>query len=76
MKHDEKSAVEILLLVAGGLVLLLGVGFMVFVCTFLIIGGGVGRVIGIAGLVGLPLALFSGIRDFIRKNDTKRQGRG
>jgi len=76
MKRYEKSAVGILLLVAGGLVLLLAVGFMVFVCAFLIIGGGVGRVVGIVGLVGLSLALLSGIRDLIRKNETKRQGGG
>jgi hypothetical protein len=72
MKRYEKSAVGILLLVAGGLVLLLAVGFMVFVCAFLIIHGGVGRVVGIAGLVGLSLALLAGIRDWIRKNETGR----
>jgi hypothetical protein len=68
MNPNERNAVWILLLVAGGLVFLLAVGFLVFVCAFLIIDGGVGRVVGIAGLVGLTLALLSGIRSWIRKN--------
>jgi len=72
----ERSAVWILFLLAGGLVLLLAVGFLVFVCAFLIIDGGVGRFVGIAGLVGLSLALLSAIRDWIRKNEVQRRGRG
>jgi membrane protein implicated in regulation of membrane protease activity len=74
MKRFENSAAGILLLIAGGLVLLLAVGFMVFVCAFLIIGGGVGMVVGIAGLVGLALALASGIRDWVRKHENDREG--
>jgi len=40
-------------------------------CAFLIIDGGVGRVVGIVGLGGLLYALQSGIRDWIRKHETK-----
>lgn len=72
MNRDEGYAVRILLLVAGGLVFLLAVGFLVFVCAFLIIDGGAGRVVGILGLVGLVLGLLLGIRDWIRKQETKR----
>jgi hypothetical protein len=68
MNRYEKDAASILLLVAGCLVFVLAVGFMVFVCAFLIIDGGVGRVVGIAGLVGLALAVASGIRNWLRKH--------
>lgn len=74
MNRDERNAVTVMLLLAGGLVFVLAVGFMVFVCAFLIIGGGVGRVVGIAGLVGLALAVISAVRSWIRKMEEPGAG--
>lgn len=68
MNRNERDAAWILFLVAGGIVSVLAVGFLVFVCAFLIIGGGADRVVGIAGLVGLVLALWFGIRSWLRQN--------
>jgi hypothetical protein len=65
--NRQKNPGEVALLLAGGIVLVLAVGFMVFVCAFLIIGGGLARVVGIAGLIGLAIALVMGIRSWIRK---------
>ena len=66
MNPYERRAIGILLLVAGSLVFLLAFGFLVFVCVLLIIDAGVGRVVGIAGLIGIALALAWALREWIR----------
>jgi hypothetical protein len=67
MNRTERYIVGVLLVITGVLVSCLAVGFVVFVCAVLLIEGGVGRFVGIAGLVGLAVALLLGLRHWIRR---------